>query len=166
MDQFQVVRELGTGSFGVALLVQRIEDDASCVVKKIKMRELSKRDAMVAQREVAVMQRVQHPHIIGYLDSFVCNEFMHIIMEYADGGTLQDKIKASRSSGAISEPLVARYFSQTVLAVHNLHQHRILHRDLKSANVFLTAAGDVKVRLLSKVAVVGARYLRKEIPTV
>jgi serine/threonine protein kinase len=166
MDQFQVVRELGTGSFGVALLVQRIEDDASCVVKKIKMRELSKRDAMVAQREVAVMQRVQHPHIIGYLDSFVCNEFMHIIMEYADGGTLQDKIKASRSSGAISEPLVARYFSQTVLAVHHLHQHRILHRDLKSANVFLTAAGDVKVRLLSKVAVVGARYLRKEIPTV
>lgn len=47
MEKFEVVEELGTGSFGVALLCIRIADGEHCVVKKIKLRELSKRDAMV-----------------------------------------------------------------------------------------------------------------------
>eukprot|EP01052_Picozoa_sp_SAG31_P037336 SAG31_NODE_4806_length_2945_cov_14.704849_2_plen_304_part_00 len=145
MEKFEIIEELGTGSFGVALLCMRLEDGEGCVVKKVKLRELSKRDALVAQREVAVMQRVQHPYIIEYFDSFVEDEFMHIVMSYAAGGTLHDVIRKARTSGAIPEQQILRYVAQVTLAVRHLHQHRILHRDLKSANIFLDAAGDVKL---------------------
>eukprot|EP01050_Picozoa_sp_SAG11_P021950 SAG11_NODE_4020_length_2103_cov_2.343812_1_plen_190_part_00 len=158
--------ELGAGAFGVALLVEHLASGERCVVKKVKMRELSKRDALVAQREVAVMQRVRHPFIVEYRHSFVANEFMHIVMSYASGGacpprlprthvprseflrmrrcragTLHDVIRAARTSGALPEPRVLRYYTQTVLAVQHLHNHRILHRDLKSANGAVVAVG-------------------------
>ena len=54
------------------------------------------------EREVAVMKKVQHPNIIGYFDSFVAAENMHIVMEYADGGTLYGVIRAHLRTGRLT----------------------------------------------------------------
>jgi serine/threonine protein kinase len=145
MEAYTTERELGHGAFGVAFLTTRKDDGRRCVIKRIRMREMSKRDAGAARREVSVMQEVKHPNIIGYYDSFVEMESMHIVMEYADGGTLHDVVRRARQTGALAEASILQYFAQILAAVRCLHQHRILHRDLKTANVFLTAAGAVKL---------------------
>ena len=145
LDDYTLQSELGHGAFGTAFLATRKHDQSQCVVKRIKMREMSKRDATAAEREVAVMKKVQHPNIIGYFDSFVAAENMHIVMEYADGGTLYGVIRAHLRTGPIPEQQVLAYFAQILCAVRCLHQNHILHRDLKSANVFLTQDGTVKL---------------------
>ena len=95
MEDYTLESELGHGAFGVAFLALRNSDRRQCVVKRIKMREMSKRDALAAEREVTVMQKVAHPNIIGYYDSFVSQENMHIVMEYADGGTLYTVLRSA-----------------------------------------------------------------------
>ena len=109
------------------------------------MREMSKRDALAAEREVTVMQKVAHPNIIGYYDSFVSQENMHIVMEYADGGTLYTVLRSALHTGPLAESSVLAYFAQLLAAVRCLHQNHILHRDLKSPNVFLTLDNTVKL---------------------
>ena len=67
-------------------------------------------------------------------------------MEYADGGDLQSKIKAAREEKKyLSEDEILNIFTQICLAIKHLHDRKILHRDLKSQNIFLTKAGIVKL---------------------
>ena len=145
MEDYTLESELGHGAFGVAFLALRNSDRRQCVVKRIKMREMSKRDALAAEREVTVMQKVAHPNIIGYYDSFVSQENMHIVMEYADGGTLYTVLRSALHTGPLAESSVLAYFAQLLAAVRCLHQNHILHRDLKSPNVFLTSDNMVKL---------------------
>eukprot|EP01045_Picozoa_sp_COSAG04_P023102 COSAG04_NODE_2697_length_3716_cov_5.217307_2_plen_326_part_00 len=145
MEDYTLESELGHGAFGVAFLALRNSDRRQCVVKRIKMREMSKRDALAAEREVTVMQKVAHPNIIGYYDSFVSQENMHIVMEYADGGTLYTVLRSALHTGPLAESSVLAYFAQLLAAVRCLHQNHILHRDLKSPNVFLTLDNTVKL---------------------
>lgn len=67
-------------------------------------------------------------------------------MEHADGGDLQTKIKKVKEENSyLTEDQVLNYFTQICLAIKHLHDRKILHRDLKSQNIFLTKSGIVKL---------------------
>lgn len=69
-----------------------------------------------------------------------------IVMEYADGGDLAATLRLSRQNKSrVSEQRVLDWFCQICLAVKHMHDRKILHRDIKSANVFLTSGGTVKM---------------------
>lgn len=87
-----------------------------------------------------LLKRLRHDNIIGYFASFIEDDALHIVLEYADGGDLSQLIKAKRESGEyFSEKQIMWWFVQMCLAMSYLHKTaRVLHRDLKTQNIFLT----------------------------
>lgn len=94
------------------------------------------------------MASVNHPNIAGYKEAFLeeSTSTLCIVMEYADGGDLQSKINdRKKTSNYMKETEIWSIFYQMVTGLHYLHQKKIVHRDIKNANVFLTKSGTVKL---------------------
>lgn len=139
-------RCVGKGSFGHALLV-RDGYGQVFVAKELNLSQMSKKDRLSAENEVRLLQQVDHPFIIKFIDSFVdAASKLYIIMEYADGGDLAGRIKAQRRRRVhFTERQVMVWFTMLCLALDHLHEKKILHRDLKTTNVFLTSNNIVKL---------------------
>ena len=90
-----------------------------------------------------VLAMMDHPNIVGYHDNFERDGLLYIEMEYVDGGTLAQYL--SSQAKRIDERTILVIFHQIVSAVRHMHEHNVLHRDLKTANIFLTKQGIVKV---------------------
>jgi serine/threonine protein kinase len=104
--------------------------------------------------EIDMLRTLSHPNIIGYHETFTEDRYVCIAMEYADGGDLSEAIELRRSGRASGSNIASQGFQereamaifvQITLAVQYMHSCRVLHRDLKSQNIFLTGAGIVKV---------------------
>ena len=99
-----------------------------------------------AKKEADVLHQMSHSNITMYIESFVEGSKLYIVMEHADGGDLSTLISNKRNSGTRwSEEEVMRMFVQICLALNHVHEKNILHRDLKSQNIFLTSKGLVKL---------------------
>jgi len=99
-----------------------------------------------ALREAEVLKSLRHPNIIGYDDAFLADSHLCIVMEYADGGDLAVAIARRREAARrYHEREAMAIFAQLALALRHVHDLRILHRDVKSQNVFLTSGGVVKL---------------------
>eukprot|EP00931_Biecheleriopsis_adriatica_P078022 TRINITY_DN51497_c0_g1_i1.p1 TRINITY_DN51497_c0_g1~~TRINITY_DN51497_c0_g1_i1.p1 ORF type:complete len:749 (-),score=165.51 TRINITY_DN51497_c0_g1_i1:12-2258(-) len=147
--------QLGRGSFGVVYKVTRISDSRKCVCKQINLKSMNKRAREEANKEVALLRKVSHgsPYIVQYMGSFLEDEHLHIIMEFCEKGDLSQLVK-SRSKG-LDESLVWRFSLQIGLGLRWLHMNRILHRDIKSLNVFLKTNDDVRLGDLGVARVLG-----------
>ena len=140
---FERLRVLGNGSFGEAFLVQRHEagQPRKYVLKQIGTLQMSAEELRKAEREVEVLRKFSHFNIISYIESFVLGGRLCIVTEYADGGDLGDAVKTRLEAGdGFSDDEVLSIFVQLCLALRHVHHHRIIHRDVKAKNVFLTGA--------------------------
>eukprot|EP01012_Entosiphon_sulcatum_P034012 TRINITY_DN43079_c0_g1_i1.p1 TRINITY_DN43079_c0_g1~~TRINITY_DN43079_c0_g1_i1.p1 ORF type:complete len:458 (-),score=77.69 TRINITY_DN43079_c0_g1_i1:231-1580(-) len=152
MDNYLFVRKIGKGSFGEAVLVRSKMDGNRYVAKEIQLEKLNEKDRRDALNEVKILAKLNHPNITKYVESFQVKETLFIIMEYADGGDLHTVIRAQRKKKTedgtqiwLPEQQVLHWFSQLCLAIKYLHERRVMHRDLKAQNVFLTRANVVKL---------------------
>ncbi|EDQ92067.1 uncharacterized protein MONBRDRAFT_14679, partial [Monosiga brevicollis MX1] len=136
MDSFQRVKVIGKGSFGAAVLVRR--NTQLFVMKEVTLTGLAQKEKDEAAHEAAVLQKLDHPNIIRYVDSGMSSTKLWIVMDYATGGDLDDLVqKHKRSKDYMSIELVLGLFVQICSAIKYIHELKILHRDLKSKNVFL-----------------------------
>eukprot|EP00756_Hemistasia_phaeocysticola_P006607 Hpha_TRINITY_DN13917_c0_g1::TRINITY_DN13917_c0_g1_i1::g.35448::m.35448/K08857/NEK1_4_5; NIMA (never in mitosis gene a)-related kinase 1/4/5 len=139
-------KHLGKGSYGTASLCTRLKDERLCVIKTINLSALSARDRGNAAREVRILEKLDHPNVIRYFDSFTEEGVLCIVTEYADGGDLAQYIKSHVSrKERIREDTILSWTVQLVLALKYLHENKILHRDLKPANIFLTRNNVIKL---------------------
>uniref|UniRef100_A0A182M7K9 non-specific serine/threonine protein kinase n=1 Tax=Anopheles culicifacies TaxID=139723 RepID=A0A182M7K9_9DIPT len=142
---YRKLRPVGQGSFGVAILYERQSDGQQVVMKQIALSNLAKPEREMAMNEVEVFSKLHHPNIIAYLGSSVRGDLLLIEMEYADGGTLAQMLAERNQSEPLPERFVLNIFEQLTSAISYMHSQNILHRDLKTANVFLHGKGTVKV---------------------
>lgn len=145
--KLELLDAIGKGSFGVVYKARTTLDGTLVAAKKVKLKEMvdekAKKDCL---QEIALLQRLDHPHIIKYLASFVEDGELFIVLELADGGDLAQFIQCFRAhSKLIPEATIWRYFSQVCAALKHMHLKRIMHRDVKPANVFITSDGRVKL---------------------
>ncbi|CBZ26928.1 putative serine/threonine-protein kinase [Leishmania mexicana MHOM/GT/2001/U1103] len=144
MEKYKQLKVLGKGSFGSAWLIQRNEDRAQFVAKEVRLGGLKPAERESAQKEIDMLRTLNHPNITRYVDHFEHKGSLFIVMEYANGGDLYMRIKQQQGQ-LLSEKGILQCFSQICLALSYMHERRILHRDLKTQNVFLTKDGVVKV---------------------
>ncbi|XP_072120361.1 serine/threonine-protein kinase Nek3 [Mobula birostris] len=143
MDRYKVLKVIGEGSFGRALLVQARNENHQYVMKEI---HLSKNPIGLQQsrREAILLAKMKHPNIVAFVDSFEVEGHLYIVMEYCDGGDLTQKLLQQKGK-LFPEEMVLNLFVQICLGMKHIHDKRVLHRDIKAKNVFLTKVGVVKL---------------------
>nr|XP_025978658.1 serine/threonine-protein kinase Nek1 isoform X1 [Dromaius novaehollandiae]XP_025978659.1 serine/threonine-protein kinase Nek1 isoform X1 [Dromaius novaehollandiae]XP_025978660.1 serine/threonine-protein kinase Nek1 isoform X1 [Dromaius novaehollandiae]XP_025978661.1 serine/threonine-protein kinase Nek1 isoform X1 [Dromaius novaehollandiae] len=144
MDKYIKVRKIGEGSFGKAILVKAKENGQQYVIKEINISEMSNKEREESRREVAILANMKHPNIVLYRESFEENGCLYIVMDYCEGGDLFKKINAQKGV-LFSEDQILDWFVQICLALKHIHDRKILHRDIKSQNIFLTKDGTIQL---------------------
>ena len=160
MENFKIITKIGEGAYSTVYTVRRIEDDQLYALKKVKIQSLSLKEKENALNEVRILASVNSPFVISYKESFIdeTDQTLCIVMEYADEGDLFQKITLYKKlHTSFEENDVWKIFIQITKGLHDLHSYNILHRDLKSANVFLFHDGTAKLGDLnvSKIAARG-----------
>ncbi|MCQ2819794.1 MAG: protein kinase [archaeon] len=149
--------------------VKRLVDDNIYALKKVKLLNLSDKEKLNSLNEVRILASVKSNFVISYKEAFFDEKdnTLGIVMEFADNGDLYQKIVEHKKAAMFFEESdIWRIFIQLVKGLKALHDLKILHRDLKSANVFLEKNGCAKLGDLnvSKVAKKGLGYTQTGTP--
>ena len=169
MNDFQILQKLGEGAYSTVYKVKRLVDNNIYALKKVKLLNLSDKEKSNALNEVRILASVKSNYVISYKEAFFDEKdsTLGIVMEYADKGDLYQRIiEHKKTAKFFEESEIWKIFIQLVKGLKALHDLKILHRDLKSANVFLLSDGTAKLGDLnvSKVARRGLGYTQTGTP--
>jgi NIMA (never in mitosis gene a)-related kinase len=148
LSQFQVLSDLGVGSYSTVFKVRRILDNEIYAMKKVSLEKLSEKEKKFTLSEIRILASINHPNIISFKEAFFeeSENCLCLILEYSDSGDLYQRIqKCIKRRVHLSEKLVWSILIQLTQGLKALHDLNIIHRDLKSANVFLNKDGKVKL---------------------
>ncbi|OQR80825.1 serine/threonine protein kinase [Achlya hypogyna] len=145
MNKYIEERCIGRGSYGCAYLVTETSSGNKYVVKKIPVELMTDKEKQQAFAEVDLLSKLNSPFVVQYKENFVEGTVLHIVMGYCDGGDLANCIKAQPPATYFSLDRVLDWFVQMACAIKYLHERHILHRDLKTSNIFLTGRDIVKL---------------------
>ena len=145
MAQYEVGPAVGRGGYAVVYKCTRKTDGATVALKNVEVFNMSERKRARCLGEVQLLRSLTHPHIIKLEESFVHDNNLIIVTEWANNGDLRRLIRKAGARGRdLEEPLVWKYFGQIADALAYMHRNRIMHRDLKPANV-LVSKGNLKL---------------------
>ena len=146
--QYQIIKErIGAGTYASVYKVQRKIDKQILVLKKIPF-YLNENKANIedAKNEARILKQLEYKYIVKCFDSFEENNSLNIVMEYCEKGDLATLLKDYKQKNKyLPENLIWKFFIQISLGLAYIHYHKILHRDLKTLNIFLTKNLDVKI---------------------
>ena len=146
--EFEIIKELGKGSFGSVYKVKRKVDNEIYALKMVGMTNLKFKEKFNSLNEIRVLASINHPNIISYKEAFydIISSNLCIIMEYADNGDLEEKISFHiKRREFFKEAEIWRIFLNILNGIKQLHEMKILHRDIKAANIFMFKDNKVKI---------------------
>ncbi|XP_043474210.1 mitogen-activated protein kinase kinase kinase 4 [Leptopilina heterotoma] len=132
--------KIGQGRFGKVYTVVNNQTGELLAMKELQLQPGDHRAIKRIAEELKIFEGIQHQHLVRYYGLEVHREEMLIFMEFCAEGTLESLVAGSEIG--LPETLVRKYTNQMLLAVAVLHAHGIVHRDIKTANIFLTNEGD------------------------
>lgn len=147
INGYLIKRPIGQGKFSIVFKAIRESDNVTVALKLIKIFDMKdKKQREKCLKEVELLESLDHPHIIKYLDSFIDQNEMYIAVEWAERGDLKRIIRHARNETEyLDEPKVWEYIGQIAGALDHMKSKRIMHRDLKPANIFISGEGGLKV---------------------
>ena len=156
---YTVVKQLSAGGFSIVYLAQD-ENDKPVAIKEYLPNSLALRqdgDKVVATspekmatfkfglkcffEEGKTLAHIQHPNVVRVLNFFRANETVYMVMNYLQGDTLQDFIVTARDlkrDKVFRESTIRSLFDEILRGLRIVHQHKMLHLDIKPANIFIT----------------------------
>ena len=148
LKNFEIGKILGKGSFGSVCIATRKLDRHVYAMKRVNLSNSPKVEIEAALNEIRLLASLNHPNIIGYKETFYDSPSctLNIVMEFAEDGDLAKKIVYNKKNRCrFDENLIWEWIFQLLYGLEYLHSHHIMHRDLKSANVFLMKNGVLKI---------------------
>ena len=118
--------------------------DQAYVVKEIDVSKLHKKAAFEAMAEIEIMAEIDSHFVVGYYDSFVTEQTICIVMQYCQSGDLFNAIKRQKGK-LFANNFIWKVFIHICLGIHYIHARNVIHRDIKSLNVFLTKDNSAKI---------------------
>ncbi|KNC51156.1 NEK protein kinase [Thecamonas trahens ATCC 50062] len=146
LKQFKKIGQIGKGSFGVVHKVMHVASGGVYTLKTIPLDGLSEAEYDASLTEAEALSVLDNEYVVKYFSSFLEDGDLHIVMEYCPDGNLFELLKDARSRRRyLSERRVWSLFIQLALGLHHIHSLGILHRDMKSENVFLSSSASVRI---------------------
>ena len=148
LEDFQVVRPLGKGNFGAVYLVTSKLTNKLYAMKEIQTSKYkSQEEVNQVEKEIKLLENLRHPHVITYFNSFKQNGNIYIVIEYINGGSLEDLlVKNINQQKKIDEKTLWDLLIQSLSGLLYLHEKRkIIHRDIKPDNLLLDSEGHLKI---------------------
>ena len=167
MNNFEIGKVLGEGSFGSVCIVTRKKDKKIYAMKRFNLHS-PKNEIESALNEIRLLYSLNHPNLIGYKDAFYDNQSfsLNIVMEFADGGDLSKLIENNKKRHLnFEEKIIWEWIFQLLNGLLYLHTNHIMHRDLKSANIFLMKNGLLKIGDLNVSKLSKSNYARTKTGT-
>lgn len=146
LSDFQNLTLIGKGSYGRVYRGTRVTDKTDYALKELNIKSMNQKEREDATNEIRLLASIKHPKIIRYYESFIEEDRLFIVTEYARGGDLYKRLRRQHQKNQLlDEELIWSYFIQLCLAVRAMHQMGILHRDLKSPNIFISSSKEIKL---------------------
>ena len=146
IKEYLIQEKLGIGSYGTVYKVINKNTNNIYVIKQISLFGLSKEEIKDVKLEAKILSSIKSVYVVRYLESFEEKNFLNIVMEYCDGGDLGQFIEDKKVKNEnINEDLIWELFIKITLGLAAIHKLKILHRDLKTLNIFLTKDLDIKI---------------------
>ena len=142
IGDYQILSELGQGGMGRVYKVRNVLSDR-IEAMKVLLPDLAGRQELAArfQREIKVLASLNHPNIAALRTAFTADNQLVMVMEYVEGTTIATLLE--HASLQLRDAL--NYIDQVLSALSYAHQHNVIHRDVKPANMMLTPEGVIKL---------------------
>ncbi|CAE6467723.1 unnamed protein product [Rhizoctonia solani] len=136
---YSTIRKVGQGASGHVFVAKKLSDGQKVAIKQMDLTQQPRKELIV--NEILVMKESRHPNIVNFLESYLLRTDLWVVMEYMEGGALTDVIE----NNTLAEDQISSICFETCKGLGHLHTQNIIHRDIKSDNVLLDAAGHVKI---------------------
>ncbi|XP_039016583.1 mitogen-activated protein kinase kinase kinase NPK1-like isoform X2 [Hibiscus syriacus] len=138
---------IGSGAFGRVYMGMNLDSGELLAVKQVLIAANASKEKTQAQireleEEVKLLQNLSHPNIVRYLGTARENDSFNILLEFVPGGSIQSLLG---KFGSFPEPVIRMYTKQLLLGLEYLHKNRIVHRDIKGANILVDNKGCIKL---------------------
>jgi NIMA (never in mitosis gene a)-related kinase 1/4/5 len=134
-------RVIGKGSYGKVYLVKHRKRGKYFAMKIVRLQGIPKKERESVRTELALLKKLKHPNIVGYEEAFAVKNgtYLAIVMNYCDSGDLAGRLKKQKRP--FPEHQVLHWFVQMALGLEFMHSNKVLHRDIKTQNIFLLGNG-------------------------
>jgi Tol biopolymer transport system component len=133
--RYRIERELGAGGMATVYLAEDLKHRRKVAIKVLRPELAVTMGSERFAREIAVAAQLQHPHILGLLDSGDASGLFYYVMPYVEGETLRERLT---KSGELPVPEAVRLLSEIADALAAAHRQGVVHRDIKPENVLLS----------------------------
>ena len=148
LERFEIISKLYNTLNDLIILVRSKEDGQLYTIKSVRVDENSKKEKDLFFNELRILVPLTHRNIISYKEAFYDKrtKSLNMVIEYVDGGDLCMKIRTAKQKNVfLKEIIIWGIFIQILEGINYLHKKFIIHRDLKTSNIFLTKKGIVKI---------------------
>lgn len=162
ISRFTELKVLGHGTYGSVYKARRESDGNNYAVKVVNLSSLNQKEIQDSLNEIRLMASFTSPFIIRFYEAFIDKKRLCIVTEYARLGDLAHLIQRRKKKGKpLQESVIWCYFLQILKGLHTLHSSGVIHRDLKSANILISAPDLVKIADLGVSTVLETRQLTR-----
>jgi len=133
-DRYRIERELGAGGMATVYLAEDLKHDRKVAIKVLKPELSAVIGAERFLREIKTIASLQHPHILGLIDSGERDGTAFYVMPYVEGESLRDRLQREKQ---LPVPDAVRIAGEVASALDYAHRHGVIHRDIKPENILL-----------------------------
>lgn len=138
-ERYTLIGQIGQGASGCVMTAIDNDTDMLVAIKQMNLAQQSNKEFIL--NEILVMRENRHPNVVNYLDSYLVDNQLWVVMEYLQGGSLTDIVVETR----MDEHQISTVCREVLQALEFLHKNQVIHRDIKSDNILLGIDGSVKL---------------------